>query len=90
MDCGLPRHEPNNPYNYSTLELALKQKALKAMKRDFPDVPDLWIELCYDTIGHMPSDEVDRIIANKEWENKESKYKALGGAYVGCEVLDAD
>ena len=86
METGLPRHIPNNPYKYSNLELAIKKKAIKAMKHDFPDVPDMWLELTYDTIGHMDPEEVDRIISSGEWEQKESKYKALGGTVVGCVV----
>ena len=87
METGLPRHIPNNPYKYTAVEIAKRTVALKAMVRDYPTVPIMWIELLYDTVGRLPNDEIERIIENKEWE-RPSKYKALGGTYFGCTVDD--
>lgn len=89
MEVGLPRHKPNNPYKYSNTELAVRKTALKAMKRDFPDLPQLWLELVYDTTNHIPSDELEKIINEGQWEY-ESKYKAIGGVSHEVELLDPE
>jgi hypothetical protein len=87
MEVGLPRHQPNNPYKYSKTELAVRKSAIKALHRDFPDVPLLWAELVYDTMNHLKDEEVQEMI-DKGLFDKESKYKAIGGVSNDVEVLD--
>jgi hypothetical protein len=87
MEVGLPRHVPNNPYKYSNTELAVRKTALRGMKRDYPGVPDMWLEMLYDTTNKMSSEELEKIINEGQWEY-ESKYKAIGGVSHDVEVVD--
>lgn len=64
----LPRHTPDNPYNYTSLQLAERKKALKDMTRDYPDLSFGWLEMAYDFYANTPQEEIKRIISEKLWE----------------------
>jgi hypothetical protein len=64
----IPRHEPENPYNYTPLELAERKKALRDMERDYPDLPFGWLEMVYDWHAHQNADVVKEIINQKTFE----------------------
>lgn len=64
----LPRHEPENPFNYTQLQLATRKKAISDAVKDFQNIPEGWIEWMYDYIERTPKEEIERIIDNKEWE----------------------
>ena len=38
------RAVPDNPYNYTELELVMREQTLKAMARDWPRLPRKWLE----------------------------------------------
>jgi hypothetical protein len=88
---GIPRCEgETNVYNYTKVELAKKEKAVKDMMRDYPQVPKKWCDWLYDVIGHMPEDEVEKIINEGLWE-KEGKFSMPQGGILKCaEVLNED
>ena len=67
-DKRIPRHEPENPYNYTNLELAERKKALKDMERDYPHLPYAWLEMLYDYHKNTPEEEVKEIINSGKWE----------------------
>ena len=64
----IPRHIPDNPYNYTTLQLAERKKALKDLVRDYPDLSLGWLEMAYDFHANTPQEEIKRIIGEKLWE----------------------
>lgn len=64
----IPRHKPENHYNYSAVELAERTKALRDMQRDYPDLPYAWLEMTYDWHKHTDESEVKRIINDRVWE----------------------
>lgn len=64
----IPRHEPENHYNYTELELAERKKALRDMERDYPNLPFAWLEMAYDWHKNANEDEVKKIINEKLWE----------------------
>ena len=87
----LPRHKPNNPYNYSKLDLAKRKKALIDIERDFPNVPKMWAEWLYDVMTNKPQEEVEEIINSGKWETPSDKYGIAPGGLIKCaEVLEAD
>jgi len=88
---GIPRCEgETNVYNYSKVELAKKEKAIKDMCRDYPKVPKKWADWLYDVIEHMPPEEVEEIINKGLWE-KEGKFsKPPGGVLKSGIVLNED
>ena len=64
----IPRHIPDNPYNYTTLQLAERKRALKDLVRDYPDLSLGWLEMAYDFHANTPQEEIKRIIGEKLWE----------------------
>ena len=71
------RHVEENIYNYTPLELAQREREILAASKDFPDVPEKWIEQLLDFIKQTPKEEIEDIINNKRWENK-PKERPLG------------
>lgn len=64
----IPRHKPENFYNYTELQLSERRQTLKAMHRDFPNLPWAWLEMVYDVEKNTPKEEIDEIINKKMWE----------------------
>ena len=64
----LPRYQPENPYNYSNVELAQRTKAIKDIQKDYPKVNISWVEWLYDTIENLPEAEVQDIIEKNLWD----------------------
>ena len=64
----IPRHIPDNPYNYTSLQLAERKRALKDLVRDYPDLSLGWLEMAYDFHANTPQEEIKRIIGEKLWE----------------------
>ena len=78
IDLEIPRAKRPNPFNYDNLQFAVRDKAVRDMERDFPTVPQKWLEWLYDTIENKPKDEVERIIKEGLWE-KNIKERMGGG-----------
>ena len=66
----IPRHEPENPYNYTPLQLATRKKALRDLQKDYPSLTYAWLEMVYDWHENTPKEEIERIINNKVFEGK--------------------
>lgn len=89
VDDEFERYKDKNHYNYTDYELTIKKKAIRDAIRDYPHVPEVWIDWLYDVVekGHT-TEEIEDIIKNKKWEGK-SKERVMGGQIVGSvEVLD--
>ena len=86
---GVPRHQMENPFHFTPLQLAKRTQDLKAMKRDFPTIDPIWASWMWDFVERTPKDEVERIVNEKLWE-KPSKYKATGGILKTALTLDSD
>ena len=79
----IPRAKQSNPYNYSNLELADKEKQIKAAMRDYPNLPPSMIDMAYDVVRNTPN--IDEIIKNGEWEKKSPKQRVLGKGSLSIE-----
>jgi hypothetical protein len=91
MECGLPKYEAPNPYNYTKVQLAKRKVAIKAMIRDFPNVSPMWCNWMYDIIENTPPEEVESIINEGKWEVPSKLFsKALGGTINSVEVFNED
>ena len=64
----IPRHQPENHYNYTAVQLAERKKALRDMQRDYPDVPYAWLEMLYDWHKNTPNEKVEKIMNEGLWE----------------------
>ena len=58
-------------YEYTPTEKAVKEIAMKAMARDFPDVNPVWREWCYDHITkEVGEEEFARRIESGHYDKK--------------------
>ena len=88
IDEAIPRHQPDNPYNYSNLQIAQRKKALLDMKKDYPNIPDGWLEMAYDYHENTPKEEIEEIINTDKWSKPGQFSKTKGGTLVCAEILD--
>tara|TARA_R110000796_G_scaffold16601_2_gene51730 strand:- start:5376 stop:5654 length:279 start_codon:yes stop_codon:yes gene_type:complete len=64
----IPRHQPENHYNYTAVQLAERKKALIDLQRDYPHLPYAWLEMTYDWHKNTPNEEVEKIMNEGLWE----------------------
>jgi len=83
----IPRAVRPNPYNYDNLEFAKRDKAIKDMEKDFPNIPFKWLEWLYDTVENKPKDEVEEIIKSGAWEKQINLERMKGGVLKNAEVI---
>ena len=87
----IPRATRPNPYNYTPLQLATRDKAVNDMSKDFPSIPYKWLEWLYDTIENKDEKEVEKIINEGLWEKPVNTTRQLGGTLTeGNEVIIHD
>jgi hypothetical protein len=87
---GVPRYQKPNPYNYTKVQLAERTSAIRAMIKDYPTVPPMWVEWIYDVITNKPKEEVEKIINEGLWEGPGKFATAPGGVLNTVEVLNED
>ncbi len=88
VDEAIPRHQPDNPFNYSKVQLATRKKALIDMKKDYPNIPDGWLEMAYDFHENKAKEEIEEIINSGKWENN-GKFSKNDGGIIECgEILE--
>ena len=88
---GIPRCEgEQNVYNYTKVELAKREKAVKDMVKDYPKVPKKWCEWLYDVTQSMPESEMEKIINEGLWEGKGKFSEPVGGVLKTGIVLNED
>ena len=76
---GIPRHKMEDPKGYTKVELAARTKHLKELARDYPEVPEGWLEMCYDWHHRTPKEEIERIMESGEWEGNGKFSQEKGG-----------
>ena len=81
----IPRATRPNPWNYTNLQQATKDKAVKDAVRDYPNLPPKWIEWMYDIVENKPKTEIEKIINEGLWE-KPIKERDTGGVLKTMEV----
>ncbi len=83
----IPRYQEENPYNYTALQLAKRKKAMLDMKKDYPNLPEAWLEMVYDYHENTDVEEVERIISEGEWESVGKFSNDMGGV-LKCGVIE--
>jgi len=88
-EYGMNRAKMPNPYNYTKLQLALKEKTLLDMCNQYNNLPQKWVEWVYDYIhnGETSIKEVREIINSGLWEKKSWKTDDKGGVLDGEEHM---
>lgn len=89
VDDQFERYKDKNHYNYTDFELSVRKKAIRDAAKDYPHVPEAWIEMLYDVVEKGCSkEEVEDIIKNNKWGGA-PKQRVMGGQIVGAvEILD--
>lgn len=88
VEKEFPRAKRPNPFNYTDLQFAKRDQAIRDMHKDHPTIPHKWLEWMYDTIENKPESEVDEIIRTNAWDVKRNLDRQTGGTIVGaCEIL---
>ena len=89
IDDQFDRYKDKNHYNYTDYELSVKKKAIRDAIRDYPHVPQAWIEWLFDVVEKGYSkEEIQDIIDNNKWGGP-AKERVMGGQIVGAvQVLD--
>ena len=75
----IPRYKESNPFNYTEVQKAKKNKSVRDAMKEYPDLPRLWIEWMYDVIENKPVSEVENIMNNNLWDVAPDKQHDLGG-----------
>ena len=57
----IPRHEADDPFNYTDEQKDVKRLALKTMKELYPEVNEYYAELVYDMCVNKTQEEIDAI-----------------------------
>lgn len=70
---GLERVKPENPYNYTEEQLALKDQYMRQIKLLYPDVSQYWAEVALDICMTKSEEEQKEIM--KRIDSTESKHK---------------
>jgi hypothetical protein len=93
LEEAFPRYDnsQDNWLNYTKEELAAKDKHLKEMARDFPNLPEAWLEMVYDFGKQKGEEELAQIIQSGEFEKPSNKGRDFGGVIKGAiSVVDRD
>ena len=88
IDEAIPRHVEANPLNYTKLQLAARKKALLDMRKDYPTLPEGWLEMAYDFHENTPKEEIEDIINSGKWDAPGKFSKCSGGTLTCGEILD--
>lgn len=87
-EIEIPRHTESNPFNYTEVQKAKRNKAVRDAMKDYPQLPRMWIEMMYDVIENKPVSEVDDIMNNNLWDKPPEKKHDFGGTVKCMEVID--
>jgi len=69
---GIPRHKPENHFNYTDDQLAEKKLAIEKLKIIYPTVPEYYAELVYDLCVNTEPEKIEEI--KKKIETTPFKY----------------
>ena len=67
-DLSLNRYEEDNFFNYTPTQKSIRRKAIRDMCKDYPTLPEAWMEMLYDWSQYTDIDEQHKIINEKLWE----------------------
>ena len=73
---GIPRHKPENHFNYTDDQLAEKKLAIEKLKIIYPTVPEYYAELVYDLCVNTEPEKIEEI--KKKIETTPFKYDYSG------------
>ena len=81
----IPRHVPSNPYSLSEEQLARRHRDIKAAAKDYPNVPEFYIEQAWSLIETHSQDKLDVMLKAK----KKDRIIGQGAMTIEDKVDDA-
>ncbi len=89
-DIEIPRYTEPNPFNYTEIQKAKRNKAIRDAARDYPHLPRLWVEWMYDVVENKPVSEVEEIMEKNLWDKPPENTHDFGGVIQTMEVIDPE
>jgi len=84
------RYKEQNPFEYTPLELSKRKKAIRDASKDYPNIPEKYIEWFYDMTEKVyKKEEIDEIINTKAWEVPGMK-RQFGGVLKTGEIIEPE
>lgn len=84
----LSRNEGRNPLNLSRIELQKRNKQIQLAIKDYPRVPEMWVEWMYDYIQKEGEDKIKEMIDNGDFDRPDYVKRELGGILKTGEIIN--
>lgn len=79
-----------NSHGLDKLQLSRRKHDMKLLKKQYPNLPDTWLEMAWNFVERTPPGEVDRIIESGAWEKPAVNPHRAGGVVPnGISVSDS-
>jgi len=62
VDPSLERHKQSNPKNYTNMELTKKKELVDELEKKFPNIPAVWLDMCFDWLHGKSDDELEKMV----------------------------
>jgi len=62
VDPNLERHKQSNPKNYTNMELTKKKELVDELEKKFPNIPAVWLDMCFDWLHGKSDDELEKMV----------------------------
>tara|TARA_Y100000310_G_scaffold293254_1_gene322710 strand:- start:1016 stop:1369 length:354 start_codon:yes stop_codon:yes gene_type:complete len=68
-----------NTCGFDDATLRRRELEMRELIKAYPNMPESWLELCWNYTEFTPKEEQDNIIKNKLWEGKPTNRRSTGG-----------
>lgn len=85
----IPRYEMPNPRGYTNLQLEEKQKQVKKLHKDHPNVPEYYLEMLYDYLFSKDEETLKKMINENVHGEPAKNPRVPIPAEVGIEIIKA-
>lgn len=77
---NIPRQTATlNSHGLDKLQLSRRKHDMKLLKKQYPNLPDAWLEMAWNFVERTPPEEVHRIIESGDWEKPPANPHRAGG-----------
>jgi len=82
----VPRYVMPNPRNYTNMELEKKAKQIKVLHKDYPNVPEYWLDMLYDYLITKDDDTLEKMINTEIHSRPPKNPRNPVPAEIGIEI----
>lgn len=89
---NIPRQTQTlNSNGLNKLQICRRKYDMKLLKKQYPNLPDTWLEMVWNFVERTPPEEVDKIIESGSWEKPPTNPHSTGGVVKdGISVSEAE